>query len=97
MQRLQNLVSKDHSLERRPSATSDLCTVLELSSLSNCDSELSSATVESGVNLSTERDTSGRGRLAYQQEMQAHSCPLPRCESDNSLDVSADSVREQRG
>lgn len=89
MHRLQTLISSEKDLGLEASATSDLCTVLEQSSLSHCESENSTATVESGVNLSERKRCRDSRQESSRRSLETHSCPLPRCDSDISLEVCA--------
>lgn len=72
-------------MERHDSMTSALCTVLELSSLSNCESDNTSVTVDSDANMARTR-TSFESSRPLQPGLDRNSCPLPRLSSDMSLD-----------
>lgn len=88
LQRLHRSEPDSGSMERHDSMTSALCTVLELSSLSNCESDVTSVSVDSDVNMSRPRNSFESSRLA-QPVKETTSCPLPRCESDVSMELMA--------
>lgn len=71
-------------MERHDSMTSALCTVLELSSLSTCESDNTSVTVDSDANMARPR-TSFESSRPLQPGLDRNSCPLPRRSSDLSL------------
>lgn len=74
------------AIERHDSMTTALCTVLELSSLSNCESDNTTVTVESDVSMARPR-TSFDSAQPLLPASGTNSCPLPRCSSDMSLDL----------
>ena len=74
------------SLQKQDSMTSALCTVLEQSSLSNCDSDNTSINVDWDLNPPSQKscfESSHPGQLIRDTT----SCPLLRSDSEQSIEV----------
>lgn len=65
-----------------------LCTVLELSTLSNCDSDNTTISVDSDMHT-TRPKSSFESRRPDQSVSDTTSCPLPRSSSDQSVEIMA--------
>lgn len=86
LHRLHRSGPESGAMERHDSMTSALCTVLELSSLSTCESDNTSVTVDSDVNMARPR-TSFESSRPLQRALDRNSCPLPRHSFDMSLEI----------
>lgn len=86
LHRLHRFQPQSGTMERQNSMTSALCTVLELSCLSNCESGNTTVSVDSAMNMARPR-TSFESARPFQPAVATNSCPLPRCGSDLSLEM----------
>lgn len=74
------------SLQRENSMTSALCTVLEQSSLSNCESDNTSISVDSDMHRPRQKK-SFESSHPGEAMRDTTSCPLFRSESDQSIEI----------
>lgn len=83
---LHGFEARNGSLQRQDSMTSALCTVLEQSSISNCESDHTSISVDWDMHALRQKscfESSHPGQLIRDTT----SCPLLRSDSDQSLEV----------
>lgn len=85
---LHGFEAQNGSLQRQNSMTSALCTVLEQSSLSNCESDNTSISVDSDMHR-PRQNSSFEGCPPGQSVRDTTSCPLLRSESDQSIEIMA--------
>ena len=83
---LHGFEAQNGSLQRQDSMTSALCTVLEQSSLSNCESDNTSISVDSNTHRPRQKSSS-ESSPPGQSVRDTTSCPLFRSESDQSIEI----------
>ena len=89
LNRLHEFESQNGSLQRDGSMTAALCTVLELSTLSNCDSDNTTVSIDSDMQTTTRPKSPVESPRPDQSVRDTTSCPLPRSASDQSMEIMA--------